>query len=155
MHRIVTILVFSLVILLSEASRPDSKRGTSEQDFILLMKTVADGWNEGNARKAADCFAEDAVYIEPPDRQLYVGRQAIYEFFGGPIKPDPPMHMYWHHLAFDKQEQVGYGEYTFQMNRRYHGIVTVLIRNGKIAKWREYQYQSDADWETFTGKSTF
>ena len=77
---------------------------------MLLMNTVADGWNEGNAMKAAACFAEDAVYMEPPDRQLYIGQKAIYEFFGGPNKPVPPMHMKWHHLAFNAREQVGYGE---------------------------------------------
>jgi hypothetical protein len=28
---------------------------------------TASGSNEGDAGRAADCFAEDAVYIEPPD----------------------------------------------------------------------------------------
>jgi hypothetical protein len=35
------------------------------------MQTIAAGWNEGNARKAADCFSEDAIYVEPPEKQLY------------------------------------------------------------------------------------
>jgi len=126
-----------------------------ESDFVLLMETVSAGWNEGNARKAADCFADDAVYMEPPDHQLYIGKAAIYEFFGGPNKPDPPMHMQWHHLAFNEKQQIGYGEFTFQMNHRYHGIVTVHIQGGKIAKWREYEYQSDLDWRAFAGKSEF
>jgi hypothetical protein len=130
-------------------------KGIREEEFIKLMTTVSDGWNEGNARKSADCFTEDAVYMEPPNRQVYVGRKAIYEFFGGPSKPDPPMRMIWHHLSFNEQEQAGFGEYTFQMNFRYHGIVTVAIQNGKIAKWREYQYQSPSDWDTFVGKSRF
>ena len=56
------------------------------------------------------------------------------------------MHMQWHHLAFNEKEQVGYGEFTFQMNLRYHGIVTVQIQEGKIANWREYEYQSNLDW---------
>ena len=93
--------------------------------------------------------------MEPPDRQVYFGRQAVYDFFGGPVKPEPPMQMRWHHLAFNAEEEIGYGEYTFQMNNRYHGVVTVLLRNGKIAKWREYQYKSDLDWVTFTGRSKF
>lgn len=116
---------------------------------------MAEAWNEGNARKAADCFADNAVYLEPPDRQVYVGKEAIYAFFGGPTKPNPPMHMQWHHLAFNEREQVGFGEYTFQMNRRYHGIVTVQIDGGKIVKWREYQYQSNLDWAAFAGKREF
>ena len=135
--------------------RLNSNEHASTVDFMLLMKTVADSWNEGNARKAADCFAEEAVYMEPPDRQLYIGRRAVYDFFGGANKPNPPMRMKWHHLAFNEQEQVGYGEYTFQMTGRYHGVVTVLVQNGKIAKWREYQYKSDSDWDAFTGRSKF
>jgi hypothetical protein len=92
MHRIAAALLLSLVMFTHEVPRPNSTGHLSEHDFALLMKTVADAWNEGNARKAADCFAEDAVYREAPDRQLYVGQQAIYDFFGGPNKPDPPMH---------------------------------------------------------------
>ena len=38
------------------------------------MQTIADGWNEGNAPQAADCFSEDAIYVEPPEKQLYHGR---------------------------------------------------------------------------------
>ena len=56
------------------------------------MNAVSDGWNEGNARMAADCFAEKAVYLEPPDRQVYIGKAAIYEFFGGPNKPTHDAH---------------------------------------------------------------
>ena len=52
------------------------------QQFEQLMQTVADGWTEGNARKAADCFSEAAIYMEPPEKQLYHGRAELYEFFG-------------------------------------------------------------------------
>jgi hypothetical protein len=50
------------------------------QDFERLMQTVSDSWNEGNARKAADCFSEDAIYVEPPDKQLYHGREELMSF---------------------------------------------------------------------------
>jgi len=119
------------------------------------MHTVAEGWNEGNSRKSADCFAEDAVYSEPPDKQLYIGRKALYDFFGGDRKPEPPMQMTWHYLAFDESQQIGFAEYTFQMNNRYHGIVIVRIENGKIRNWREYQYKSRLDWRQFQGKNEF
>jgi ketosteroid isomerase-like protein len=132
-------------------ARPKSSTAT----FRSLMETVAAGWNEGDARKAADCFTEDALYLEPPDRQFYSGRPALYEFFGGGKKPEPPMKMTWHHLAFDEESQVGFGEYTFQMNRRYHGVVVVRIRGGKIAQWREYQYESPLEWEEFVRKNVF
>jgi hypothetical protein len=124
-------------------------------EFRKLMSTVAEGWNEGNAKKAADCYTENAIYTEPPDKQVYVGRQALYEFFGGDKKPEPPMKMVWHHLAFDVESQTGFGEYTFQMNNKYHGIVVVKLKGGKISNWREYQYKSDLDWDDFIGKNKF
>ena len=123
--------------------------------FKQLMQTVADGWNDGNARRAADCFCEDAVYAEPPDKQLYHGRAELYEFFGGGTGTDIPMRMTWHHLAFDEDEQIGFGEYTFQMHGRYHGIVVVKIESGLIKHWREYQYRTELDWETFTSHNPF
>lgn len=124
-------------------------------EFKKLLQTVANGWNEGNARQAADCFTEDAIYIEPPDKQVYVGRKALFEFFGGDKKPDPPMSMTWHHLAFDEDSQIGFGEYTYQGNNRYHGIVIIKIKNGKISNWREYQYKSDLKWKDFIEKNEF
>ena len=130
-------------------------RLASEREFRRLMNTVAEGWNEGNASKAADCFATDAIYLEPPDRQLYEGREALFEFFGGAHGPEKPMHMVWHHLAFDAQAQVGFGEYTFTMNNRYHGIVVVKLENGKIKSWREYQYKSDVEWKPLPTKACF
>jgi hypothetical protein len=143
-----------LLILLVAPMNGQTPKVTFEQ-FRQLMRTIAEGWNEGNARKAADCYTEDAVYTEPPDKQVYVGRAALYEFFGGGKKPEPPMKMEWHHLAFDEENQIGFGEYTFQMNHRYHGIVIVKLRDGKISNWREYQYQSDRDWKEFTAKNFF
>ena len=65
------------------------------------------------------------------------------------------MKMTWHHLVFDEATQVGSGEYTFQMNNRYHGVVMVRIRDGKIANWREYQYRSPLSFEQFAGENLF
>src|SRR5215469_14638454 len=101
------ICLFALVMVADDEPHPSSKGQRSTHDFIALMRIVAEGWNEGNARKASDCFTEDAVYLEPPNRQLYVGRRAIDDFFGRPTKPQPPMRMEWHHLAFNEREQVG------------------------------------------------
>jgi hypothetical protein len=41
------------------------------------------------------------------------------------------------------------------MNKQYHGIVAIKIKSGKIALWREYQYESPMDWEKFSGDSEF
>lgn len=153
------ILVFEFVF--SSGRRADSSALRNEplqirtDQFKSLMQTVAEGWNEGDARKSADCFAESAVYTEPPDKQLYIGRKSLYEFFGGDKKPEPPMGMVWHHLAFDESQQIGFGEYTFQMNSRYHGIVIVKIENEKIRNWRECQYQSTLDWKLFRSGNEF
>jgi ketosteroid isomerase-like protein len=127
----------------------------STAEFEQIMKTVAEGWNEGNARKAAECFSEDAVYVEPPDKQVYHGRAELYEFFGGDQGTDIPMKMAWHHLAFNESEQVGFGEYTFEMHGRYHGIVVVKVESGLIKRWREYQYKTGLNWEEFVGQGLF
>jgi hypothetical protein len=123
--------------------------------FKKLMNTIAEGWNEGNARKSADCFSEDAIYIEPPDKQIHHGRTELYEFFGGANGPDIPMHMTWHHLALNEEEQVGFGEYSFRMHGNYHGIVTVKVENGRIKFWREYQYKTELSWEEFSKLNSF
>jgi hypothetical protein len=148
------VMLFALSICLS-ANSSNAGDKMSVAEFQTLMQTVAAGWNEGNARKAADCYTEDALYTEPPDKQVYAGWKALYEFFGGDRKPEPPMKMTWHHLAFDEASQIGFGEYTFQMNNRYHGTVIVKIRGGKISNWREYQYKSDLQWRDFAGKNDF
>lgn len=124
-------------------------------EFERLMQIVAEGWNDGNARKAADCFSEDAIYVEPPKKQLYHGREELYEFFGGDYGTGMPMKMTWHHLAFNEEEQVGFGEYTFQMHGRYHGIVVVKVEAGLIKHWREYQYRSELHWDEFAGQNPF
>jgi SnoaL-like domain len=151
---LLAVIISALPISMNASSSSAADKITAAQ-FKNLMRTVAAGWNEGNARKAADCYTEDALYTEPPDRQVYAGRKALYEFFGGDKKPDPPMRMTWHHLAFDEESQIGFGEYTFQGNNRYHGIVVVKIRDGKISNWREYQYKSDLEWGEFVKKNDF
>ena len=58
-------------------------------------------------------------------------RADLPRLFGGKEKPDPPMKMTW------------------------HGIVVVRIRDGRIAHWREYQYQSPLEWEQFVDDNRF
>ena len=124
-------------------------------EFEILMQTIADGWNEGDAQKAANCFSVDAVYVEPPDKQVYRSRTELYEFFGGDQGPDLPMYMTWHHLAFNEAEQVGFGEYSFQMHGKYHGIVIVKLENGLVKSWREYQYKTVLAWDEFAALNYF
>ena len=84
-------MLFVLALSIAASAAP-SPALTSAQ-FRELMETVSAGWNAGDAQKAADRFTEDALYLEPPDKQFYSGRPALYEFFGGATKPEPPMKM--------------------------------------------------------------
>jgi uncharacterized protein (TIGR02246 family) len=124
-------------------------------EFKDLLEAIAAAWARGDARAAADSFAEDAVYSEPPGRQLYRGRAELFDFFGGNETSPPPMQMTWHNVVFDEELQIGAGEYTFQGRNRYHGAVLVRVADGRIANWREYQRRSDLDWDEFVGVNRF
>jgi hypothetical protein len=55
-----------------------------------------------------------------------------------------------------RQGKIGAGEYTFgYKGRKTHGIVIVQIAEGKIRRWREYQYRTEIDWRDFVGESAF
>ena len=125
-------------------------------EFKEILMSVSNGWKRNDARTAANSFTLDAVYIEPPNQQLYQGRKEIFEFFGGEFGRKNPMSMTWHHIVFDQKDQIGMGEYTFEYNGRLsHGIVIIQISEGKIRRWREYQYRSKSQWEHFVGPSQF
>lgn len=145
--------ILSFALLLSIGAK--NPQNVTAAKFQILMQTVADGWSEGNARKAADCFSEDAIYTEPPDKQLYKGREALFKFFGGNEGRKSQMKMTWHCLIFDEQKQIGVGEFTFEYGDKVHGMVIVKITNGKISNWREYWYESNLDWGKFIGENKF
>jgi ketosteroid isomerase-like protein len=129
---------------------------TTFEEFKDLMRTVAEGWNQGNAKKAADCYTEDAIYSAPPDPSCRQGRRVLFEFFGGDKGREAPMKMTYHHLAFDEDGQIGFGEYTFKYkDYQAHGIVAVKVRDRKISNWREYEIQSNMSWQQFIGENMF
>ena len=146
-------LCLSIALLLALAQI--SAAGEKQLEFEKLMQTVADGWSEGNARKAADCFAEDAIYVEPPDKQVYRGREALFRFFGGSEGRKDAMKMTWHHLTFNESTGIGSGEFTFEYGTKSHGVVMVRIKDGKIQNWREYYYETSLTWEEFTKQNPF
>jgi hypothetical protein len=138
----------------SDTKRPDGQ--FTSRDFAKLMQTVAEGWNEGNARKAADCFTEDAIHSSPPSPKVHKGKPALYQFFGGPKGRGAPMFMGWHRLVFDEETQIGFGEYTFRYGKyQAHGVAVIRIRSGKIQNWREYEVASHLDWDHFVGENDF
>jgi hypothetical protein len=118
------------------------------------MQTVADGWNRGDAKLAASCFAENAIYSGPPSPP-HRGRKDLYAWFGGAKGRELPMHMTWHHLVFDPAQQIGVGESTFRYRIQTHGLVIVKISNGLIVNWREYEVESSVPWDQFVGENRF
>jgi hypothetical protein len=149
-------LAFPLVVaVFAIAAVPARPQRIKTAQFEKLMQTLADGWNQGNAQKAADCFAENAVYSEPPNKQLYRGRVALFKFFGGSEGRKGAMKMTWHHLVFDERNQLGAGEFTFEYGSKVHGVAIVKIEDGKIRNWREYWYESSLDWAEFTRTNPF
>ncbi len=123
------------------------------EEFRAVLDSVAAGWNSDRADVAAACFTETAVYLEPPDRQLYRGRAALRAFFAAPIHPARPDRMQWHAVAFDSVRQVGFGEYTYRGGQNYHGIAVLQLDAGLIRSWREYQSGSKLSWDEFVGPS--
>ena len=130
-------------------------KNLAQQEFIELLQRLADGWNQGNAEQAASCFTKDALYTEPPDKQYYAGRDALYQFFGGANGRAGKMKMVWHHIIFDETRQLGAGEFTFTYGDTVHGVTMIKLREGLISNWREYWYASQLPWEAFTQLNNF
>ena len=117
--------------------------------FRTLLERLARGWNEGDAAAASRCFAADAVYVEPPRKQVYLGRDALFEFFGGSEGRPGAMSMTWRNIVFDAEQQLGMAEFTFSYGGQVHGVAVIRVRAGVIQQWREYWYESELDWTRF------
>jgi nuclear transport factor 2 (NTF2) superfamily protein len=124
-------------------------------EFTQLLQRLADGWNNGDTKQAANCFTQDALYTEPPDKQFYSGREALYQFFGGDNGRAGQMNMVWHHILFDEEDQIGAGEFTFTYDDTVHGVTMIKVRDGLISNWREYWYASPLGREVFIEKNSF
>jgi hypothetical protein len=120
------------------AARAPARPSFDAGEFRALMMRLSDAWRRGDARLAADCFAVDAVYIEPPRTQAHVGRAALYELFGGAAGRPGRRSMTWRSLLFDPASQRGAGEFTFAFGSQVHGVAVIDVRGGRIAQWREY-----------------
>jgi hypothetical protein len=96
-----------------------------------------------------ECFTSDAVYMEPPDIQLFVGHDQLRPYFQA-LRPGTVMA--FQHLWFDEERQSGVGEYSFGSKKAIeadHGVVVVQLREGRIASWREYQRKGPGDFGRF------
>ena len=135
--------------------RENTRKPFTPAEFRNHMRQLADAWNKGDARAAADLFAEDALYSSPPNSKSHEGRKELFEWFGGAHGRPKPMQMVWHHLVFDEEQQIGAGEYTFTYEARTHGVALIRMRDGKIANWREYEIDSPLNWDVLVGKNQF
>jgi hypothetical protein len=108
--------------------------------------------SRGGRRNA---LPRNAIYTEPPDKQVYRGREALFRFFGGATGRPGQMTMRWHHLAFDPATQIGFGEFSFTYGTTVHGVAVIRLRQGKIANWREYWYESTLPWDQFIRANPF
>lgn len=125
-----------------------------EKQFAALLARLAASWNVGDAQAAAACFTADAVYVEPPRKQVYRGRTELYRFFGGESGRPGAMQMTWRNSVFDAARQRGMGEFSFRYGTQVHGVAVIALRDGLIAQWREYWYASELPFEQFVAPGT-
>jgi SnoaL-like domain len=92
-----------LIVLVSCCSSADltqvagnTDRKTTSSEFQTLMRTLGAAWNSNDAKRAAECFTEDALYSSPPSPRIRRGRQALFEFFGGSKGRPGSMRMEWY-----------------------------------------------------------
>lgn len=120
----------------------------NQQEFETVMQTIANGWNTKNPKAAVECFSDNAIYIEPPNKQFIKGTDELYHYFGGDTGVD--MKLTWQNLFFNEAKQSGAGEYTFEMKGIiHHGVAIVEVENEKIKFWREYDTTGNLSYEDF------
>ena len=124
--------------------------------FRDLMRAVSDAWARLDPDAAVACFTHDAIYIQPPDKQCYRGREQLRAYFGALTEGT---YLDLHGVWFDEDRQVGCVEFSFGVRghaRADHGAIVVALQDGSIAEWREYVQPGPADFAAFVateGKS--
>ena len=123
----------------------------SPEGFQQLMTELAAAWNSGDAKRAASLFAEDAVYVDPSRRKFYRGRAVLRGLFDR-TSQRAPMRIAWRHVFFDEPSQTGAAEFTFDWSgHAFTGVAIVIIEEGLVSRWREYQVESDSPFEPVAG----
>lgn len=129
--------------------RRKEQRPIDAVGFLALAQRLADAWMELDADRAVACFTEDAVYMEPPDVQLFVGHDQLRAYFAA-LTEGTTMEL--HHVWFDMESQTGALEFSFGSTEQptaVHGVAVAVIRDGAIAEWREYQRRGAAPFREF------
>jgi ketosteroid isomerase-like protein len=123
------------------------------KSYAALMQQLAVAWSTQDTESGLACFTEDAIYMEPPDLQLFLGHEQLRPYFGALT---PGYFMQFHNLWFDEPTQTGTGKYSFGNEERdysLHGVCVTEIRDGRIAFWREYQRKGPKLFEDFINKN--
>ena len=145
----------SLVAVLSgvtAAIAPSGSHGaalSTRSDFDRVLESLAAAWSERDTAAALVCFTDDAIYMQPPDQQLYQGAAELRLLFDG-LKPGTVMQ--FHGAAFDPESQAGFAEFSFGRHgsaTAVHGVVRVTLSGGRISSWREYFESGPASFEEF------
>ncbi|MBL4618784.1 MAG: nuclear transport factor 2 family protein [Marinicaulis sp.] len=154
MGRVIFIIIF---LSLPSCARNEGPLTTfGQKEFETLLNEVSEGWNNNDAARAAAAFSPNAIYSEPPDKQLFIGRKALFEFFGGDNGRDVNMNMTWHHIVYNPETLIGAAEWTFiYQGEAAHGMVSIKVEDGLITNWREYFYESPLEWDAFQGSNKF
>ena len=129
----------------------DTTGPMNHERFHTLMADLASAWNVGDAARAAALFAEDAVYLDPGSKKFYRGRATLQDLFERTARR-APMTTTWRHVFFDEPSQTGAAEFTFQWGpHSYAGVAIVVLENGLVSRWREYQVESDSAFDVISG----
>ena len=89
--------------------------------------------------------------MEPPDRQLFVGREQLRSYFS-PLTPGTYLDI--HSTWFDESSQTGAFEFTFGergADTADHGVVIVSLAGNLIKSWREYHRKGPSSFYRFVG----
>jgi ketosteroid isomerase-like protein len=118
----------------------------TRDEFEALIQRLADAWAEQDTERAVACFTDDAVYMQPPDEQLFVGREQLRAYFE-PLEPGTYLRL--DNVWFDEGRQRGAVEFTFGEGDQEPVAHGVSVVDGRIRAWREYLVQGPGDMDRF------
>lgn len=144
-------VVFLVVLGLTSRSAATSGQDqpVSSAAFEALLQRLAQAWSTQDTELGLSCFTDDALYMQPPDLQLYRGHRDLRPLFAV-LKPGT--FMKFHNIAFNEVRQVGLAEFSFGRDgqaKADHGVAVVHVRQGRIVSWREYFQEGPASFEEF------
>ena len=117
--------------------------------YRSLLERLASAWAARDPVVAAECFTQKAVYMEPPDRQVFIGQDELRAYFS-PLEPGT--YLTFRNVAFDESDSVGMVEFSFGVSERptaSHGVAVTQIEDGRISIWREYWRSGPSAWDEF------